>query len=91
MQRTSRDQLVAQGFVAVCPDLFGASSRASTSPDQSESEGRRPSSLQNAFDVDAGVSITPPPHRRRASNRQFGWCLKAASGLLLLKVRRWLS
>jgi carboxymethylenebutenolidase len=50
------DDLAAQGFVAVCPDLFWRIEPGIDITDQSEAEWKRAFELYNAFDVDAGVS-----------------------------------
>jgi len=50
------DDLSAQGFVAVCPDLFWRIEPGIDITDQSEAEWKRAFELYNAFDVDAGVS-----------------------------------
>jgi len=49
------DGLAAQGFVAVCPDLFLRIEPGIDITDQSEAEWQRAFDLFNAFDVDAGV------------------------------------
>lgn len=50
------DGLAAQGFVAICPDLFWRIEPGIDITDQSEAEWKRAFELFNAFDVDAGVS-----------------------------------
>jgi carboxymethylenebutenolidase len=50
------DDLAAQGFVAVCPDLFWRIEPGIDITDQSEAEWKKAFELYNAFDVDAGVS-----------------------------------
>lgn len=50
------DEIAAQGFVAVCPDLFWRIEPGIDITDQSEADWKRAFELYNAFDVDAGVS-----------------------------------
>jgi len=50
------DELAAQGFVAICPDLFWRIEPGIDITDQSEAEWKKAFELYNAFDVDAGVS-----------------------------------
>ena len=56
VRRDICDGLAAQGFVAICPDLFWRIEPGIDITDQSEAEWKRAFELFNAFDVDAGVS-----------------------------------
>src|SRR4051794_35741309 len=55
VMREITDGLAAQGFLAVCPDLFWRLEPNIELTDQSEAEWQRAFALFNAFDVDAGV------------------------------------
>jgi carboxymethylenebutenolidase len=55
VMREITDGLAAQGFLAVCPDLFWRIEPGIELTDQSEAEWQRAFALFNAFDVDAGV------------------------------------
>ncbi|HEY8573588.1 dienelactone hydrolase family protein [Phenylobacterium sp.] len=55
VMREITDGLAAQGFLAVCPDLFWRIEPGIDITDQSEAEWKRAFELFNAFDVDAGV------------------------------------
>lgn len=55
VMRQITDGLAAQGFLAICPDLFWRIEPGIELTDQSEAEWQRAFGLFNAFDVDAGV------------------------------------
>ena len=55
VMRDITDGLAAQGFLAVCPDLFWRIEPGIDITDQSEAEWKRAFELFNAFDVDSGV------------------------------------
>jgi carboxymethylenebutenolidase len=56
VMRDITDSLAAQGFLAVCPDLFWRIEPGVDITDQSEAEWKKAFELYNAFDVDAGVN-----------------------------------
>jgi carboxymethylenebutenolidase len=55
VMRETTDQFAAQGYFAVCPDLFWRIEPGIDITDQSEAEWKRAFELFNAFDVEAGV------------------------------------
>lgn len=55
VMREITDGLAAQGYLAICPDLFWRIEPNIDITDQSEAEWKRAFELFNAFDVDAGV------------------------------------
>ena len=55
VMRGITDDLAAQGYLAICPDLFWRIEPGIDITDQSEAEWKRAFELFNAFDVDAGV------------------------------------
>ncbi|MFC3080569.1 dienelactone hydrolase family protein [Phenylobacterium terrae] len=55
VMRDITDGLAAQGYVAVCPDLFWRIEPGIDITDQSEAEWKKAFELFNAFDVDKGV------------------------------------
>ena len=55
VMREITDGLAAQGFLAVCPDLFWRIEPGIELTDQSEADWQRAFSLFNAFDSDTGV------------------------------------
>jgi carboxymethylenebutenolidase len=56
VMRDITDGLAAQGFLAICPDLFWRIEPGIELTDQSDAEWQRAFGLFNAFDVDAGIS-----------------------------------
>jgi carboxymethylenebutenolidase len=55
VMRTIADDYAAQGYLAICPDLFWRIEPGIDITDQSEAEWKRAFELFNAFDVDLGV------------------------------------
>jgi carboxymethylenebutenolidase len=55
VMREITDGLAAQGYLAICPDLFWRIEPGIELTDQSEAEWQRAFGLYNAFDVDAGI------------------------------------
>ena len=55
VMRDITDGLAAQGFLALCPDLFWRIEPGVDITDQSEAEWNKAFALYNAFDVDLGV------------------------------------
>jgi carboxymethylenebutenolidase len=53
--RELTDEFAAQGFLAVCPDLFWRIEPGVQLSDKSEADWKRAFELYNAFDVDKGV------------------------------------
>lgn len=56
VMRDITDGLAAQGYLAICPDLFWRIEPGIDITDQSDGEWKRALELFNAFDVDAGVT-----------------------------------
>src|ERR1700726_5178820 len=55
VMRDVTDGLAAQGYLAICPDLFWRIEPGIDITDRSEAEWKRAFELFNAFDVDLGV------------------------------------
>jgi carboxymethylenebutenolidase len=55
VMRATADDYAAQGYLAICPDLFWRIEPGIDITDQSEAEWKRAFELFNAFDVDLGV------------------------------------
>jgi len=56
VMRQITDDLAAQGYLAICPDLFWRIEPGIDITDKSEAEWKRAFQLFNAFDVETGVS-----------------------------------
>ena len=56
VMRDITDGLAAEGFLAICPDLFWRIEPGIDITDHSEAEWKRAFELFNAFDVDAGMT-----------------------------------
>jgi carboxymethylenebutenolidase len=56
VMRGIADEFAAQGFLAICPDLFWRIEPGIDITDQSEAEWKRAFELFNAFDVDKGMA-----------------------------------
>jgi carboxymethylenebutenolidase len=55
VMRDTTDGLAAQGYLAICPDLFWRIEPGIDITDHSEAEWKRAFELFNAFDVEAGI------------------------------------
>jgi carboxymethylenebutenolidase len=55
VMRDLTDEFAAQGFLAVCPDLFWRIEPGVQLSDKSEADWKRAFELYNAFDIDKGV------------------------------------
>jgi carboxymethylenebutenolidase len=55
VMRDKTDALAAQGFLAVCPDLFWRIQPGIDITDQSEAEWKQAFGYYNAFDIDKGI------------------------------------
>jgi carboxymethylenebutenolidase len=53
--RATCDELAAQGFIAICPDLFWRMQPGVELTDQSQEEWKQAMALYQAFDLDKGV------------------------------------
>src|SRR5512142_1630238 len=60
VMRDITDGLAAQGYLAICPDLFWRIEPGVDITDKSEAERKKAFELFNAFDVDNGVKDIAP-------------------------------
>lgn len=82
VMRDITDGLAAQGYLAICPDLFWRIEPDIDITDQSEAEWKRAFELFNAFDTDLGVKDIQATIRAARADRQangkvgaVGFCL----------------